>query len=110
LTAAWRSGDTVYGEVSLAPELHAEAARFVLHPALLDSALHTLGLGNFLGEGIRLPFSWSGAALRATGATSLRVTVAPGDGGRDTVRVSVADPAGAAVLDVETLTLRPVAP
>ncbi|WSQ48083.1 SDR family NAD(P)-dependent oxidoreductase [Streptomyces sp. NBC_01220] len=110
LTAAWRSGGTVYGEVSLAPELHAEAARFVLHPALLDSALHTLGLGDFLGEGIRLPFSWSGAALRATGATSLRVTVAPGDGGRDTVRVSVADPAGAAVLDVETLTLRPLAP
>ncbi|MFI6967208.1 SDR family NAD(P)-dependent oxidoreductase, partial [Streptomyces sp. NPDC050255] len=110
LTAAWRSGDTVYGEVSLAPELHAEAARFVLHPALLDSALHTLGLGDFLGEGIRLPFSWSGAALRATGATSLRVTVSPGDAGRDTVRVSVADPTGAAVLDVETLTLRPVAP
>ncbi|WNI26191.1 SDR family NAD(P)-dependent oxidoreductase [Streptomyces sp. ITFR-16] len=110
LTAAWRSGDTVYGEVSLAPELHAEAARFVLHPALLDSALHTLGLGDFLGEGIRLPFSWSGAALRATGATALRVTVSPGDGGRDTVRVSVADPTGAPVVSVETLTLRPVAP
>ncbi|MFD8692212.1 SDR family NAD(P)-dependent oxidoreductase, partial [Streptomyces sp. NPDC059651] len=110
LTAAWRSGDTVYGEVSLAPELHAEAARFVLHPALLDSALHTLGLGDFLGEGIRLPFSWSGAALHATGATALRVTVSPGDGGRDTVRLAVADPAGAPVVSVETLTLRPVAP
>ncbi|MFJ2420170.1 SDR family NAD(P)-dependent oxidoreductase, partial [Streptomyces brevispora] len=110
LTAAWRSGDTVYGEVSLAPELHAEAARFVLHPALLDSALHTLGLGDFLGEGIRLPFSWSGAALRATGATALRVMVAPGDGGQDTVRVSVADPTGAPVVSVETLTLRPVSP
>ncbi|WP_406100396.1 SDR family NAD(P)-dependent oxidoreductase [Streptomyces sp. NBC_01013] len=110
LTAGWRSGDTVYGEVSLPPELHAEAARFVLHPALLDSALHTLGLGDFLGEGIRLPFSWSGAALRATGATALRVTVSPGDGGRDTVRVAVADPTGAPVVSVETLTLRPVDP
>ncbi|MEU9532052.1 SDR family NAD(P)-dependent oxidoreductase [Streptomyces sp. NPDC048213] len=110
LTAAWRAGDTVHGEVSLAPELHAEAARFVLHPALLDSALHTLGLGDFLGEGVRLPFSWSGAVLRATGATALRVTVSPGDGGRDTVRVSVADPTGAPVVSVDGLTLRPLSP
>ncbi|MBT2439188.1 SDR family NAD(P)-dependent oxidoreductase, partial [Streptomyces sp. ISL-36] len=110
LTAAWRAGDTVHGEVSLAPEHHDDAARFTLHPALLDSALHTMGLGEFLGEGVRLPFSWSGVSLRATAATALRVSVAPGSGGQDSVTVSVADPAGAPVLTVETLTLRPVAP
>ncbi|MFC9295717.1 SDR family NAD(P)-dependent oxidoreductase [Streptomyces sp. NPDC057011] len=108
LTAAWRAGDTVYGEVSLAPEYHDDAARLTLHPALLDSALHTMALGDFLGDGIRLPFSWSGVSLRATAATALRVTVAPGSGGEDSVTVSVADPAGAPVLTVEALTLRPV--
>ncbi|MFD5322377.1 SDR family NAD(P)-dependent oxidoreductase [Streptomyces sp. NPDC127092] len=110
LSAAWRAGDTVHGEVALAPEHHDDAARFTLHPALLDSALHTMGLGDFLGDGIRLPFSFSGVSLRATSATALRVTVAPGAGGEDSVSVSVADPGGAPVLSVDTLTLRPVAP
>ncbi|MFD7901533.1 SDR family NAD(P)-dependent oxidoreductase [Kitasatospora sp. NPDC059747] len=110
LTAAWKAGDSVHGEVSLSPEHHAEAARFALHPALLDSALHTMGLGDFLGTGVRLPFSWSGVALHAAGATALRVTVAPGTGGEDTVTVSVSDPTGALVATAERLTLRPVAP
>ncbi|MFD9729515.1 SDR family NAD(P)-dependent oxidoreductase, partial [Streptomyces sp. NPDC059072] len=109
LTAAWRAGDTVHGEVSLAPEHHDDAARLTVHPALLDSALHTMALGDFLGDGVRLPFSWSGVSLHATAATALRVTVAPGSGGEDSVTVSVADPAGAPVLTVEALTLRPVA-
>ncbi|MER5873110.1 SDR family NAD(P)-dependent oxidoreductase, partial [Streptomyces sp. NPDC002044] len=110
LTAAWRDGDTVYGEVSLAPEYHDDAARFTLHPALLDSALHTMALGGFLGDGVRLPFSWSDVSLRATAATALRVTVSPGSGGQDSVTFSVADPAGAPVLTVGALTLRPLRP
>ncbi|WP_159053391.1 SDR family NAD(P)-dependent oxidoreductase, partial [Streptomyces regalis] len=110
LSAAWRSGDTVYGEVALAPEFHDDAARFALHPALLDSALHTMGLGGFLGSGVRLPFSWNGVFLAAAGATALRVAIAPGTGGEDSVTVSVADPGGALVASAESLTLRPVAP
>nr|WP_316778334.1 SDR family NAD(P)-dependent oxidoreductase [Streptomyces sasae] len=110
LSAAWRSGDTVYGEVALAPEFHDDAARFTLHPALLDSALHAMGLGGFLGSGVRLPFSWSGVSLYASGATALRLAVAPGAGGQDSVSVSVADPAGALVATAESLSLRPVSP
>ncbi|MFE9045848.1 SDR family NAD(P)-dependent oxidoreductase, partial [Streptomyces sp. NPDC007818] len=110
LSAAWRSGDTVYGEVGLAPEHHDDAARFAVHPALLDSALHTMGLGAFLGEGVRLPFAFGGVSLHATAATALRVAVAPGTGGEDSVTVSVVDPAGAPVLSVGSLTLRPVDP
>ncbi|WP_437112630.1 SDR family NAD(P)-dependent oxidoreductase [Streptomyces hydrogenans] len=110
LSAAWRSGERVYGEVGLAPEHHDDAARFAVHPALLDSALHAMGLGEFLGEGVRLPFAFGGVSLHATAATSLRVAVAPGTGGEDSVTVSVADPAGAPVLSVESLTLRPVDP
>ncbi|WP_435841905.1 SDR family NAD(P)-dependent oxidoreductase [Streptomyces fragilis] len=110
LTAAWRSGDTVYAEVALDGRYHDEAARFALHPALLDSALHTMALGDFLGEGVRLPFSWSGVGLAAAGATALRVAVAPGPDGTDSVRLSVADPAGAVVAVAESLVLRPAAP
>ncbi|WP_448321788.1 polyketide synthase dehydratase domain-containing protein, partial [Streptomyces sp. CO7] len=110
LTAAWRSGDTVYAEVALEGRYHDEAARFALHPALLDSALHTMALGDFLGEGVRLPFSWSGVGLAAAGATALRVAVAPGPDGDDSVRLSVADPAGAVVAVAESLVLRPAAP
>ncbi|MFD3533748.1 SDR family NAD(P)-dependent oxidoreductase [Streptomyces sp. NPDC058664] len=110
LGAAWRAGDGVHGEVALAPEHLDDAARFTLHPALLDSALHTMGLGDFLGDGVRLPFSFNGVTLRATSATALRVTIAPGDGGEDSVSVTVADPGGAPVLSVDKLTLRPVAP
>ncbi|KMS88840.1 hypothetical protein ACZ91_23000, partial [Streptomyces regensis] len=110
LTAAWRSGDTVYAEVALAGQFHDDAARFALHPALLDSALHAMGLGDFLGPGVRLPFSWSGVSLAAAGATALRVAVAPGAGGQDSVTLSVADPAGAVVAVAESLVLRPVDP
>uniref|UniRef100_UPI0038994E4E SDR family NAD(P)-dependent oxidoreductase n=1 Tax=Actinacidiphila epipremni TaxID=2053013 RepID=UPI0038994E4E len=109
LTAAWRSADgaTVYAEVELPDELHADAARFAVHPALLDSALHALALGEFLGEGVRLPFAWSGVRLHAVGATALRVSVARGPA-QDTVAVAVADPEGADVLEARELTLRPV--
>ncbi|MFE5212553.1 SDR family NAD(P)-dependent oxidoreductase [Streptomyces sp. NPDC056600] len=110
LTAAWRSDDTVYAEVALDGRWHDEAARYALHPALLDSALHTMALGDFLGEGVRLPFSWSGVGLAAAGATALRVAVAPGPDGDDSVRLSVADPAGAVVAVAESLVLRPAAP
>ncbi|MFE3622710.1 SDR family NAD(P)-dependent oxidoreductase, partial [Streptomyces sp. NPDC059159] len=110
LHAAWSSADgtAVHAEVSLAPEQEEEATRFALHPALLDSGLHAMALGNFLGDGIRLPFAWSGVTLRATGATTLRVTIAPGPEGADTVTLSISDPSGAPVLSVDALTLRPV--
>ncbi len=39
-SAAWRDGEEIYAEVSLAEEQAAEAERFGLHPALLDAALH----------------------------------------------------------------------
>ncbi|MEU9609875.1 type I polyketide synthase [Streptomyces sp. NPDC048057] len=107
LCAAWVLDGTVYSEVELAPEYHLDAARFGIHPALLDSALHAMGLGDFLGEGVNLPFTWAGASLQATGATTLRVALSPGEGGENTVTVSVADPTGAPVAQVEQLTLRP---
>ncbi|WP_404800070.1 type I polyketide synthase [Amycolatopsis eburnea] len=102
LTRAWRHGDDVYAEVSLAEDDHDAAARFVVHPALLDSALHAASL---LEIGGGLPFSWSGAAFLASGATSLRVRLAPVDGG---LQVTATTPDGTPVVAVRSLSLRAV--
>ncbi|MFJ2172462.1 type I polyketide synthase [Streptomyces sp. NPDC087851] len=110
LRAAWRRGDEVYAEVALPEENGAadEARRFGLHPALLDAALHTVALSRAGQDGIgRMPFSWSGVALHASGAAALRVRLTAT--GTDTVALTVADPAGASVATVESLKLRPVA-
>ena len=85
LRAAWQRGDEVFAEVALPEGAREEAARFGLHPALLDAALHAAGLGPFDTHsetagtnesadavGVRLPFSWSGVSLRAVGAAALR--------------------------------------
>ncbi|WP_425580194.1 type I polyketide synthase [Streptomyces polychromogenes] len=110
LRTLWRRGDEVYAEVSLPQdtEAEAEAAGFGVHPALLDSALHAVGLGGLLpdtGRG-RIPFAWSGVRLQATGATELRVRLtspAP-----DTVSLFAADGTGRAVVTVDSLVLRTV--
>ncbi|MBP8538091.1 type I polyketide synthase, partial [Streptomyces sp. MK37H] len=107
LTSAWRLGDEVYAELELPEDARAEAGAFGLHPALLDSALHAVGLGGLIeGEGARLPFSWAGVSLHAVGASVLRVRLSAA--GSDAVALAVADGAGRAVLSVDSLVLRPV--
>ncbi|GHC89958.1 type I polyketide synthase [Streptomyces flavofungini] len=101
LRAAWRKGDEVFAEVVLPDGLTDEG--FGLHPALLDAALHTAGLG-VSSDG--LPFSWAGVRLLATGATVLRVRLTPV--GVDAVAVLVADGSGAPVAAVDQLSLRPL--
>ncbi|MFE3639111.1 SDR family NAD(P)-dependent oxidoreductase, partial [Streptomyces sp. NPDC059168] len=110
LRAAWQRGDEVFAEVRLPRGAHDEAALFGLHPALLDAALHAVGIGSLLEdtEHGRLPFSWSGVTLRAVGARALRVRLAPA--GNDTVSVTLADETGAPVAAVAALLLRPVSP
>ncbi|MEE1931566.1 polyketide synthase dehydratase domain-containing protein, partial [Streptomyces sp. TRM 70351] len=109
LRRVWRdpaSGD-VCAEVALPEELRAEAGRFVLHPALLDAALHPLLPGVTDEERPALvPFSWSGVSVRAAGATSLRVRITAA--GPETVSLTVADGTGAPVAEVESLLLRPL--
>ncbi|WP_425288512.1 type I polyketide synthase [Streptomyces melanosporofaciens] len=108
LRRAWQRGGEVFAEVVLDEDTAEEAAAFGLHPALLDSALHAIGLaglGNTGGEG-RLPFAWTGVSLYASGASALRVRLAPA--GAEGVRLEIADTTGAPVAAVETLGLRPV--
>ncbi|MEQ0565332.1 type I polyketide synthase [Amycolatopsis sp. NEAU-NG30] len=105
LRAAWRLGEEIYAEVALPAALAPEAARFGLHPALLDAALQAAALGG--GERALLPFAWSGAVLRAAGPAALRVRIRPA--GDDAVALDVADSAGVAVATVSSLVLRPLA-
>ncbi|XIJ58078.1 type I polyketide synthase [Kitasatospora hibisci] len=104
LRALWRQGDDLFAEVRLPAEQHDDAVRFGLHPALLDAALHATAAAS-PGE-VRLPFSWSGVALHATGATALRVRVSPA--GADGIALQVADASGAPVASVAALASRPV--
>ncbi|MEW9521744.1 SDR family NAD(P)-dependent oxidoreductase [Streptomyces tubercidicus] len=105
LRAAWRHGGQVLAEVTLPQPAHQDADRFVLHPALLDAALHATAFlpTEDTGSG-RLPFSWRGVRLHATGATQLRVRL--GLSGPDTVSLALADADGRPVADIESLTLR----
>nr|CUW01173.1 Type I polyketide synthase [Streptomyces caniferus] len=109
LRAAWRHGDQVLAEVTLPRPAHQAADRFALHPALLDAALHATAFlpTEDTGSG-RLPFSWRGVQLHATGATQLRARLdlsAP-----DTVSLALTDTDGRPVADIEALTLRDFTP
>ncbi|MFD6367071.1 SDR family NAD(P)-dependent oxidoreductase [Streptomyces roseolus] len=108
-TALWRAGDDVYAEIRLPQDQHERAARFGVHPALLDAVLHPLVLDaakDSAPDEIRLPFAWSDTVLHASGATALRVRISPT--GTDTVSLLLADTTGAPVASVAALTLRPV--
>ncbi|MFS7880283.1 type I polyketide synthase, partial [Streptomyces asiaticus] len=108
LRKAWRRDGEVFAEVALDEGTAEEAAAFGLHPALLDAALHALGLAGLGGtetEG-RLPFAWTGVSLYASGAATLRVRMAAA--GADGVRLEIADATGAPVASVDSLALRPV--
>ncbi|SFW88490.1 Acyl transferase domain-containing protein [Amycolatopsis australiensis] len=104
LTAAWRAGEDVFAEAVLPEGATPGAAEFGLHPALLDAGVQAVGLGEDVAGGARLPFSWSGVQLHATGAGRLRVRLSRL--GPDRVTVLAADGTGAAVFSAESLTLR----
>ena len=109
LRAAWRRGPHVFAEVALPADQHEEAFSFGLHPALLDSAFHA-GLSSLAGhdgqDGVRLPFSFSAAHLRSTGASFLRVALAPA--AEHAISLLVSDEIGELVASIDSLALRPV--
>ncbi|MET7719138.1 polyketide synthase dehydratase domain-containing protein, partial [Streptomyces sp. NPDC005407] len=110
--AVWQGADGVYAEVELpesgagsGSESEAAVEGFSLHPALLDAALHPLGLG--LLDGVAtgaVLFAWSGASLHATGATALRIRLARR--GPDEVSLQAADGSGQPVIAVESMLMR----
>ncbi|MFE2104975.1 SDR family NAD(P)-dependent oxidoreductase [Kitasatospora sp. NPDC059463] len=109
--ALWRAGDTLYAEVELPEAAHPDAARYGIHPALLDATLHPLAADDTGTDGDRgtaLPFAWTGVTLAATAATGLRVRLTRH--GTDSLALSAVDPAGGPVVSAERIALRPLAP
>ncbi|MFI8952930.1 polyketide synthase dehydratase domain-containing protein, partial [Streptomyces sp. NPDC053750] len=107
LRAAWRRGGDLFAEVVLPGE--SASGEFLVHPALLDAALHVMGVeageaGGAGAGGVQLPFSWNDVRVHATGATTLRVHLtrtAP-----DTLSLVAADGTGLPVLSVSELVVR----
>ncbi|KAA5834952.1 SDR family NAD(P)-dependent oxidoreductase [Saccharopolyspora hirsuta] len=99
LRAAWRHGADLYVEVAV------EEDGYGVHPVLLDMALHPAAHAD---SQPRLPFTWSGVQLHATGAQLLRVRLTRSD--EDSLALHAVDPAGQPVLTAERLTTRPISP
>ncbi len=109
LTAAWRRGEDVFAEISLAPEQAQEAKQFGIHPALLDPVLHAVFADAFADGGSELrpllASAWTDASLIGGGVTALRARITRRSG--DEVTVTLADQEGAPVAAVGALILRP---
>ncbi|HEY0135970.1 MAG TPA: SDR family NAD(P)-dependent oxidoreductase, partial [Nannocystis sp.] len=109
LREAWRAGSQFHARIIAPGGLASE--RHILHPALLDAALHVLALsrvGVDAGTAM-LPVAWSDVTIHSTGASELRVRVDLDDtAGSDlaTLALHVTDATGAPVLDVGALQFR----
>ncbi|MFI6079343.1 SDR family NAD(P)-dependent oxidoreductase [Actinoplanes sp. NPDC051343] len=102
LRTAWRHGDDVYAEVALPEGTRLQG--YVLHPALLDAALHATGLAGVVGEGVSVPFEFGGVSCWATGARTARVRVRRLGEGR--AEVLLADAGGERIAAIDSLVLR----
>ncbi|MDX8029263.1 SDR family NAD(P)-dependent oxidoreductase [Lentzea sp. BCCO 10_0856] len=102
LQRVWRGDGEVFAEV----RLQGRETGFGLHPALLDAALHAMFLDGQTGCEGRLPFAWNGVSLAASGASVLRVRLT--SIASDVVSLAAVDEDGRAVVNVDSLVLRPV--
>ncbi|MFE7037721.1 acyltransferase domain-containing protein, partial [Streptomyces sp. NPDC057621] len=105
LRAAWRRGDEVFADIALPDTARDDAARFGLHPALLDAALHADALDD--DGATSVPFSWEGVTLHTAGASAVRVLSRRAtDGGG--MSILLADASGRPVATVKSLVTRPL--
>ncbi|WP_394425998.1 type I polyketide synthase [Streptomyces sp. SGAir0957] len=109
LREVWRRGDDLFALATLPDTADGVAAeKFALHPALLDTVLHTAIAGGVVevsGERSVMPFSWSGVELAGPGAATVRVRLTAA--GEETVALTVADERGRAVAAIGALAFRP---
>ena len=103
----WRHEGHLYAAAELPEPVAGAAASYGLHPALLDTVLHSLGLHEETTDG-SLPFLWSGVRLTAVGAGTVRVRLTPR--GPGDIALRVADAAGEPVAEIDSLVLRTPSP
>ncbi|GGS66403.1 type I polyketide synthase [Streptomyces cinerochromogenes] len=108
LFRAWRHGDDILAEVALADTEAAEADRYGLHPALLDAALHTIGLaaGGPDDAPAVLPFAWQEVSVTTRGTAALRVRLAMTGPAR--AALTAYDEEGRPAAAIGSVVLRPV--
>ncbi|MFE0594149.1 acyltransferase domain-containing protein, partial [Micromonospora echinospora] len=107
LRRVWAGDDEVHAEVALADGV-TDVSGFGVHPALLDAALHPIGLllSGDATTGPRVPFAFEGVQVHASGASVLRVRLTRAGSG---VRLVAVDESGAPVVSVDSLVLREMA-
>ncbi|MFG3702737.1 SDR family NAD(P)-dependent oxidoreductase, partial [Micromonospora sp. NPDC047620] len=104
LRRVWAGDGEVYAEVALPDQAAGDATGFGVHPALLDAALHPIGLLDAgSGSGPRVPFAFEGVQVHASGASVLRVRLTRAG---SAVRLVAVDGSGAPVVSVDSLVLR----
>jgi acyl transferase domain-containing protein/acyl-CoA synthetase (AMP-forming)/AMP-acid ligase II/thioesterase domain-containing protein len=100
--AVWRADGGLYADLQL-PDSE-NAGGFILHPALLDAALQVPLVAAPERRDIRLPFILGGMRVFAPGARRLRARVREFPDGR--MSLTLTDPAGAPVADLDSVTTR----
>jgi NAD(P)-dependent dehydrogenase (short-subunit alcohol dehydrogenase family)/acyl carrier protein len=105
LCRAWQRGEASFGEVELPSSARDDG--YEIHPALLDSALHTSLASSGSGQ-VHLPFSWTGVSVASSESRSLRVGICPAASGG--LSVTLWDQSGSLVGSVERLQSRPASP
>ncbi|MGW4652606.1 type I polyketide synthase, partial [Kitasatospora sp. NPDC004289] len=106
LETVWRDGDALYAEAALPEQLAQDAARFGIHPALLDAAAQLPALHGSAAGVRRLPFAYQGVSLHAAGATRIRVRLTVS--GADDYAIEATDAEGRPVISLASLVTRPV--
>ncbi|MFE0952627.1 acyltransferase domain-containing protein, partial [Streptomyces mutabilis] len=101
-----RSGDTLLADVELPESAHADATRFRLHPALLQTAVALAATPDDATAPV-LPAAWRNVTVHATGAARLQIALTPV--GEDTWTVDAHDTTGTPVL-TGTVTTRRAGP
>jgi acyl transferase domain-containing protein/acyl carrier protein len=113
VTAIWRRGEELFAEVRLPEEHHAQARAYGVHPALLDASLQSSALQSAASASsqearqLGIPFSWGGVTVYAPGACVLRACLSLTPAGEFSLLAT--DETGAAVVEVDSLVVRPVA-
>ena len=109
LVELWADGNSGLGEVVLPDGV--SASDFLVHPALLDAALHVIKASSVAAADdgtVLLPFEWANAQVFGTGVDQLMVRADPDSDGA--VRLTITDPEGRLVLTVGGLALRQATP
>ncbi|WP_028933448.1 type I polyketide synthase [Pseudonocardia spinosispora] len=101
--ALWQRGEEIFAEVTL--DEGVDVARFGLHPALLDAALHGIAVRRTESSSPSVPFAWSDVVIHATAASTARVRIAPATKG-DGFALTLADGAGHPIASVGSLVLQ----